>query len=269
LRGLIPFPHIPGYGLEQEIGEGGFAKVYRARELGALPRTVAIKVLKRGMDTERILERFSVERRVLASLDHPNIATALAAGETEDLRPYVVMELVDGPDLVRHAQEHSLPLERRLRLFLDVCRGVQYAHQYGVIHRYLKPSNVLVAEVDGRPTPRIIDFGIAKALDPGAAEFSELVNPTLPGQPLGTPAYMSPEQLEVEADRRYQSVSALAEDIECHLAGLPIRARANSTTYLLGKSLRRHRKLILRTAASCLPLASAPAPGSGSGSAAT
>jgi tetratricopeptide (TPR) repeat protein len=167
--------------------------VYEAEQLEPLRRTVALKVIRRGMDTAEVLARFESERQALAVMDHPNIARALDAGTTDEGLPYFVMELVAGEPITTYCDRHGLDLRHRLQLVLGVCRGVQHAHQKGVIHRDLKPSNILVRVVDGQPVPTIIDFGIAKAVAPtpdDAAFTTEL------GVLVGTPAYMSPEQAE-------------------------------------------------------------------------
>lgn len=179
------------YLLQEVLGEGGFGVVYRARQEEPLPRSVALKIIKLGMDTRRVIARFQTERQALGQTDHPFISTMLDAGSTPEGRPYFVMEFIDGVDLCRYCTERNLDVPARLRLFVDVCRGVQHAHQKGLIHRDLKPSNVLVVEEDGRPSPRLIDFGVAKAIHPRSA--LETAHTEI-GQFIGTPAYMSPEQ---------------------------------------------------------------------------
>ncbi|MDE0916114.1 MAG: serine/threonine-protein kinase [Planctomycetota bacterium] len=179
------------YLLQEVLGEGGFGVVYKARQEEPLPRNVALKIIKLGMDTRRVLARFQAERQALGQTDHPFISTVLDAGSTPEGRPYFVMEFIDGVDLCRYCAEQELNVPARLRLFIDVCRGVQHAHQKGLIHRDLKPSNVLVVEEDGQPSPRLIDFGVAKAINPRPA--LETAHTEI-GQFIGTPAYMSPEQ---------------------------------------------------------------------------
>jgi serine/threonine protein kinase/tetratricopeptide (TPR) repeat protein len=184
---------IGPYRIVRLLGQGGMGTVYEAEQLEPLRRTVALKVIRRGMDSAEVLARFESERQALAVMDHPNIARALEAGTTDEGLPYFVMELVAGEPITGYCDRHGLDLRHRLQLFLDVCRGVQHAHQKGVIHRDLKPSNILVRVVDGQPVPTIIDFGIAKAVEPtadDAAFTTEL------GVLVGTPAYMSPEQAE-------------------------------------------------------------------------
>jgi serine/threonine protein kinase len=180
------------YTLIQKLGEGGFGMVWRAQQNQPVQREVALKVLKRGMDTAQVLARFELEQQTLAAMQHPAIASLLDAGETEDCRPFFVMELVHGSSITEFCKSRSLPWQERVSLFLEVCRGVQHAHQAGIIHRDLKPSNILVSELDGKPAPKIIDFGIAKAVQTSHAQDTLI---TQPGHVLGTPQYMSPEQL--------------------------------------------------------------------------
>ncbi len=180
--------------LVEKLGEGGFGLVWRAEQMHPVRREVALKLLKRGMDSRQILARFEQERRMLAAMEHPCIATMLDAGMSPDGRPFFVMELLRGLPITTYCETHHLPLFERIRLFREVCSGVQHAHQKGVIHRDLKPSNILVTEVDGRPVPKIIDFGIAKALATGGIEAMTFA--TQANFVLGTPHYMSPEQIE-------------------------------------------------------------------------
>jgi serine/threonine protein kinase len=177
------------YEIGEPLGHGGFGIVYRATQHEPIEREVAVKLLKRGMDTDQILARFAQERRTLARLDHPHIARILDAGAAPDGRPFFAMELVRGTPVTAYCAARKLPLDRLVRLFVDICRAVHYAHQRGVIHRDLKPSNVLVTEVEGQATPKIIDFGIAKAL-----ADEEDTGHTQAGAVIGTPRYMSPEQ---------------------------------------------------------------------------
>jgi len=170
------------------LGEGGMGVVYHGRQHEPIVRDVAVKVLRRGLDTARLLERFQWERRSLARMDHPHIARILDAGSDDAGRPFVVLEKVDGEPVTRWCDERRLPLAERIGVMELTARAVQHAHDRGVLHRDLKPGNVLVREVDGRAVPKVIDFGIAKALDPGDDDLTQL------GQQVGTPAYMSPEQ---------------------------------------------------------------------------
>ena len=157
-------------------------------------RLLALKVVKLGMDTAQVLARFANERQALAMMDHPNIARIFDAGATPKGRPYFVMEYIEGVPITLYCDRRRLAIGQRLELFLVVCRAVQHAHQKGVIHRDLKPSNVLVTEQEGTPLPKVIDFGIAKAIDQWAVENTLL---TQFGQMVGTPEYASPEQAEV------------------------------------------------------------------------
>jgi serine/threonine-protein kinase len=155
---------------------------------------VAIKVLKPGMDTRQVIARFEAERQALALMDHPHIARVLEAGATANGRPFFAMEFVEGEPITDFCNRHRLDVAARLKLFLDVCHGVQHAHQKGVIHRDLKPSNILVAENDGRATPKVIDFGVAKATGPSLTDKTLV---TQLAELVGTPAYISPEQIEL------------------------------------------------------------------------
>lgn len=190
------------YKLLQVIGEGGFGTVWMAEQTEPVLRRVALKIIKLGMDTKQVIARFEAERQALALMDHPNIARVFDAGATEVGRPYFVMELVRGEPITEYCDRHRLPALERLSLFAQVCRAVQHAHQKGIIHRDVKPSNVLVTVSDGRPLPKVIDFGIAKAT---SARLTERTLFTEHRQLVGTPEYMSPEQAEmlgVDVDTR-------------------------------------------------------------------
>lgn len=195
----LPFAAAPGadpvevgpYRLGPLLGEGGMGVVYAAEQVRPIRRKVALKLVRIGMDSNRVVARFEAERQALALMDHPFIARVLDGGAAPDGRPYFVMELVDGLPLKRFCATRRLSVRSRLRLFIDLCRAVQHAHQKGIVHRDLKPSNVLVTEQDGVPRPKVIDFGIAKALE---LALTESTLHTLHGAPMGTPAYMSPEQ---------------------------------------------------------------------------
>jgi non-specific serine/threonine protein kinase/serine/threonine-protein kinase len=182
---------IGPYRLRRLLGEGGMGHVYEALQEDPVRRRVALKRIKLGMDTAQVLARFESERQALALMSHPNIAKVYDAGRSEDGRPYVAMEFVDGPWLTAYCDSQRLGLRPRLDLFLQVCRGVEHAHQKGIIHRDIKPSNVLVGTEEGRPVPKIIDFGVAKAIGTRLSPASPL---TRIGQLVGTPEYMSPEQ---------------------------------------------------------------------------
>ena len=195
--GEAPVPEGPGarigrYHLHERIGEGGFGVVYRAEQEQPVRRTVALKIIKLGMDTRAVIARFEAERQALAMMNHPHIARVLDAGATEAGRPYFVMELVHGVPITTFCNEHRLGLAERLELFLQVCRAVHHAHQKGIIHRDLKPSNILVTPADGRPASKVIDFGIAKATHEPLTDKTLLTRLHVF---LGTPAYMSPEQV--------------------------------------------------------------------------
>jgi len=168
--------------------------VYEAEQLEPIRRRVALKIVKRGMDTHELLARFESERQALALMDHPCIARVYDAGASESGRPYFAMEFVEGIPITEYCDARNLTLRQRLELFIRVCEGVQHAHQKAIIHRDIKPSNVLVTEVDGKPVPKIIDFGVAKATE---ESLTDLTMQTNVGQLLGTPAYMSPEQADM------------------------------------------------------------------------
>jgi eukaryotic-like serine/threonine-protein kinase len=326
---------IDRYKLVQRIGEGGVGVVWLAQQMQPLRRTVALKVIKLGMDTQAVVARFEAERQALALMDHPNIARVFDAGVTSTGRPYFVMELVRGTPITRYCDAHRLTTARRLELFIAVCDALHHAHQKGIIHRDLKPSNILVTENGGVAVPKVIDFGIAKATQ---GRLGDQTIFTAFEQFIGTPAYMSPEQadlssldvdtrsdiyslgvvlyqlltgqppfdrrllqqggiddmrrrireeeparpstrlgtlaadtrstvaqqrgtlaarlvLELRGDldwvvmrciekdrtRRYESASALAEDVRRHLRDQPVIARPPGTFYVLGKFIRRHR----------------------------
>jgi serine/threonine protein kinase len=185
---------IGPYKLCQLIGEGGMGVVYAAEQAEPIKRTVALKIIKPGMDSRQVISRFDAERQALAMMDHPNVAKILDAGTTATGQPYFVMELVNGIPIVQYCDEHRLTPRLRLSLFLTVCQAVQHAHQKGIIHRDLKPTNILVAEYDDRPVVKIIDFGVAKAMGQelsGRTMFTEI------GQVVGTIEYMSPEQAKL------------------------------------------------------------------------
>ena len=185
---------IGRYKLLERIGEGGFGVVYMAEQHHPVRRRVALKVVKPGMDSRQVLARFEAERQALAIMDHPNIAKVHDAGATDSGRPYFVMELVKGEPITDFCDANKLPPRQRLELFAQVCHAVQHAHQKGVIHRDLKPSNVLVASYDGKPVPKVIDFGVAKAT---GGRLTEATLFTGFGALVGTPEYMSPEQAEL------------------------------------------------------------------------
>jgi len=190
-------PTVARYSLQERIGEGGFGEVYRAEQIEPVQRRVALKVLKAGLDTRAVLARFEAERQALAVMDHPCIAKVFDAGRTDQGRPYFAMEYVDGSPITDHCDRERLGTRDRLRLILRACEGVQHAHQKAVIHRDLKPSNVLVGGADGVADVKVIDFGVAKAME---SPLTERTLQTEVGQIIGTPEYMSPEQAEMSGD---------------------------------------------------------------------
>jgi serine/threonine protein kinase len=187
---------IGRYRLLQQIGEGGCGVVWMAEQEEPVRRRVALKVIKLGMDTKAVIARFEAERQALAMMDHPHIAKVHDAGSTDNGRPFFVMELVRGIAITKYCDESQLTPAARLELFIKVCQAVQHAHQKGIIHRDLKPSNILVTVNDGQPTPKIIDFGIAKATQ---GRLTDATLFTAFEQFIGTPAYMSPEQAEMSS----------------------------------------------------------------------
>ncbi|HXP63652.1 MAG TPA: serine/threonine-protein kinase [Dongiaceae bacterium] len=189
-----PADRIGRYRLLQQIGEGGCGVVYMAQQDEPVRRRVALKVIKLGMDTKEVIARFEAERQALALMDHPNIAKVLDAGAADNGRPFFVMELVKGLKITDYCDENNLSTPQRLDLFIRICHAIQHAHQKGVIHRDIKPSNILVTLEDSVPTPKVIDFGIAKATDLRLTEKSLF---TALDQFVGTPAYMSPEQAKL------------------------------------------------------------------------
>lgn len=341
-----PGATIGPYKLLQQIGEGGMGVVFMAEQAHPVRRHVALKIIKPGMDNRKVIARFEAERQALAMMDHPNIAKVLDAGATGAGQPYFVMELVKGVPITQYCDEHRFTTRQRLELFLHVCHAVQHAHQKGIIHRDLKPSNVPVADYDEKPVPKIIDFGVAKAISQQLTEktlFTEL------GQIIGTFEYMSPEQaklnqldidtrtdiyslgvllyelltgstplhkesvqsaafgdvlrmigdqepptpsarlsssktlpaisaqrqtepakltklvrgdldwivmkcLQKDRSRRYDTASALADDLQCYLSNLPIAARGPTRLYRLKKFIRRNKVGVLAGAAITLAL---------------
>ncbi len=191
-----PGTRVGPYKLLQQIGEGGMGVVYMAEQEEQVRRKVALKILKPGMDSQQVVARFEAERQALAMMDHTNIARVFDAGTTESGRPYFVMELVHGVPITTYCDENKLTPRERLELFVPVCHAVQHAHQKGIIHRDLKPSNVLVTMYDDRPVPKVIDFGVAKAVEQRLTEKTLF---TQFGTLVGTFEYMSPEQAEMNA----------------------------------------------------------------------
>ncbi|MBN1972158.1 MAG: tetratricopeptide repeat protein [Sedimentisphaerales bacterium] len=185
---------IGRYKLLEKIGEGGMAVVYMAEQTEPIHRKVALKIIKLGMDTKQVIARFEAERQALALLDHPNIAKVLDAGSTDTGRPYFVMELVKGVSITEYCDKNNFSTKERLELFIQVCNAVQHAHTKGIIHRDIKPSNIMVTMHDGKATVKVIDFGIAKAINQRLTEKTLF---TRYAHIIGTPAYMSPEQAQM------------------------------------------------------------------------
>jgi serine/threonine protein kinase/WD40 repeat protein len=189
-----PGQAIGPYKLLDRIGEGGMGEIWMAEQREPIQRKVALKIIKAGMDSRSVVSRFEAERQAMALMDHPNIAKVFDAGAVDSGQPYFVMELVKGTPITAYCDERRLSLRERLELFLPVCEAIQHAHQKGVIHRDIKPSNVLIALHDGRPVPKIIDFGVAKAI---GGRLTERTLYTGFGLVVGTLEYMSPEQAEL------------------------------------------------------------------------
>ena len=182
--------------LLQQIGEGGMGIVFMAEQTQPVQRKVALKIIKPGMDSTQVLKRFDAERQALAMMDHVNIARVIDGGATESGRPYFVMELINGVPITKYCDDNHLTPRERLELFVPVCQAIQHAHQKGIIHRDIKPSNVLVTLYDGKPVPKVIDFGVAKATEQKLTERTLFTNY---GTMVGTLEYMSPEQAEMSA----------------------------------------------------------------------
>jgi serine/threonine protein kinase len=193
---LEPMDRVGSYRLVERLGEGGFGEVHLAEQTEPIRRTVALKIVKLGMDTKQVVARFEAERQALALMDHPHIARVFEAGATEHGRPYFAMEHVPGIPITDYCDKHRLGVEQRLDLFLHVCDAIQHAHQKGVIHRDLKPSNILIERFGEEHVPKVIDFGIAKAM---GFSLTERTPVTEQGQLIGTPEYMSPEQAVMSA----------------------------------------------------------------------
>ncbi|QEL18572.1 serine/threonine-protein kinase [Limnoglobus roseus] len=230
------------YELVERLGEGGMGTVWRADQREPVKRPVAIKLVKPGMDSQQVLARFEAERQVLARMDHPHIARVFDAGVTADGRPYFALELVAGEVVTRFCDAHGLTLRQRLELFLPICRAIQHAHQKGVIHRDIKPNNVLVALVDGKPVPKVIDFGVAKAV---GEPLTDRPPDTIAGTVVGTPEYMAPEQADphpTDVDTR-ADVYALGGLLYELLTGFPPFSRTEFASAGLHELLRAVREV--------------------------
>ncbi len=223
VRRATRIPTLDGYEFLEVLGEGGMGTVYRAEQLGPIRREVAIKVVKPGVASPTVLRRFERERQSLAAMNHPGIARVFEAGTAADGSPFFVMELVSGIPINQYCDQRQLTIRQRLALCQQVCRAVQHAHQNGVIHRDLKPGNILVQEIDGEPEVKVIDFGLARAIEVGKTSLC-----TEQGQVLGTLEYMAPEQADTSAgvvDTR-TDVYALGVLLHELVAGcLPMSAR--------------------------------------------
>lgn len=234
---------IGPYKILQLLGEGGFGYVYLGQQTHPIKRKVAVKVLKPGMDSKQVLARFEGERQALSLMDHPNIARVLDAGTTPEGRPYFVMELVKGLQINEFCDTSNLSTPERLNLFISVCNALQHAHQKGIIHRDIKPSNVLVTLQDDKPVVKVIDFGIAKAINQDIISDEAVF--TAIRQVIGTPAYMAPEQAgqggaDVDTRSDIYSLGVLLYELVC--GSLPIE-----TTQLQGMGMDDFRKIILET----------------------
>ena len=196
--------YIGPYKLLEQIGEGGFGTVWRAEQMKPVHREVAVKLIKAGMDSREIIGRFEAERQALAMMDHPNIARMLDGGTTASGRPYFAMEFVKGVPVNEFCDTRKLSLNDRIGIFIDICSAVQHAHQKAILHRDLKPSNIIVSENGGRIVPKVIDFGVAKAL---GQQLSDKTMFTAMGLAIGTPQYMSPEQ----AGATYQDIDTRSD----------------------------------------------------------
>jgi WD40 repeat protein/serine/threonine protein kinase len=190
-------PVLANFRLIEELGHGGMGVVWLAEQDKPVKRRVALKLIKSELNSKDVLARFNAEKQALAMMDHPNIARVLDAGTTDDRRPYFVMELVDGISITQYCDDHKLSIDERLKLFVPVCKAVQHAHQKGIIHRDLKPSNVLVTVIDGEAVPKVIDFGLAKAVEQDRL-LTDMTMQTEFGKIVGTVQYMSPEQADLK-----------------------------------------------------------------------
>lgn len=232
---LEPPDRLGSFRILKILGEGGMGIVYEAEEIGPVRRRVALKVIKAGLASKDVLARFDAERQALAVMNHPGIAKVLHAGETELEQPYFAMELVNGVPITEYCDSRMLTVKQRVELFIAVCLAVQHAHMKGVIHRDIKPSNVLVTEHDGVPQPKIIDFGVAKAL---GQQLTEKTLVTQWGQAIGTAAYMPPEQADssgIDVDTRADIYSMGVMLYEILAGRLPVDARSTAMHVFLAR----------------------------------
>ena len=232
---------IGNFDLLEKIGEGAMGEVWLAEQTAPVRRRVAVKIVKAGTGSREVIARFELERQALAMMSHPSIAHIVEAGETADGRPYFAMEYVPGIALTKYCDQHRLGIDERLGLFILICEAVQHAHQKGVIHRDLKPGNLLVAEIDGRPLPKVIDFGIAKAV---ALDRQPSRAHTMIGHLIGTPEYMSPEQAQLsplDVDTRADVYSLGVVLHELLTGALPFKTTdPNATPAMLVQELLTH-----------------------------
>jgi serine/threonine protein kinase len=207
---------VDNYRVVEDLGEGGWGTVYRAEQISPLHREVALKIIKLGMDTKAVIIRFEAERQALAMMDHPNIAKVFDAGATDAGRPYFAMELVRGVKITQYCDSIRGSVAERIALFIQVCQAIQHAHRKGIIHRDIKPSNVMVTLCDGEAVVKVIDFGVAKAIQSGPPENTML---TVFGAFVGTPAYVSPEQMDygarIDARSDIYSLGVLLHEMLC------------------------------------------------------
>jgi serine/threonine protein kinase/tetratricopeptide (TPR) repeat protein len=238
---IVTARRVGGFDLLERIGEGAMGEVWLAEQTAPVRRRVAVKIVKAGTGSREVIARFELERQALAMMSHPNIAHIVEAGTTDDGRPYFAMEYVPGIALTTYCDQHRLGIDERLGLFTLICEAVQHAHQKGVIHRDLKPGNLLVTEVDGRPLPKVIDFGIAKAV---ALDRQPSRAHTMIGHLIGTPEYMSPEQAQLsplDVDTRADVYSLGVVLHELLTGSLPFRTSdPNATPAMLVQELLTH-----------------------------